>query len=601
MRTKAYAPEWLPATGQLIELVNPWANRDDISVHLTTSKAESFGTAACFDHSIAEVTVNTDLAFGEEVRPEVIGDLRERSVQFEWPVAIGATLHEAMHARHTLWNREVYTTPGLATPLEREVFKCLEEIRIEARGVVNYPANRSFLRSSALEFVLRDMDPAKSLEAGHLSVATLLILALGRVSAGVLEADDIEPITTAIDDAFPGLPAALLPILDRAAANRADTDWRPQMELAREYLRTYNETAGVDLEREAASPEIPEELLALLLALFGAIGEDGEFEGGLLNMSAEDTGDSARDEGFQQEQTELAEAEEAARKEAAKEAAKDEKAAEDVFGTGRGTGPSGHRTGSRLVEARPPRGEERAAAVSLARDFERAQYRDRIAVKRASALPPGRLKMRSAMQGDVQRSRGQMVTATPWESTHRYHVEDPKLTLGAMVDISGSMGSAMEPMASAAWILSESVRRIQGTAAITYYWNDVFPVLRPGQHLEEVSVYSASDGTERFDKSFRALNGTIRLLGGTGARLLVVVSDLYHTSQEREAAKHWFGQCKRDGVGVLVVAPSASMAVNAREVVGSNGEVVSTERGDVTAMSRAIGAAAVRQLSMASR
>jgi hypothetical protein len=120
-----------------------------------------------------------------------------------------------------------------------------------------------------------------------------------------------------------------------------------------------------------------------------------------------------------------------------------------------------------------------------------------------------------------------------------------------MVDISGSMGSAMNPMATTAWVMSEAVRRVQGKCAMVYYGNDVFATLKSGQHLEEVNVYTAEDGTEKFDKAFRALDGSLDLLNGSGARLLVVVSDGQYTHEEREFAKKWITRCNQAGVAIL--------------------------------------------------
>jgi hypothetical protein len=127
-----------------------------------------------------------------------------------------------------------------------------------------------------------------------------------------------------------------------------------------------------------------------------------------------------------------------------------------------------------------------------------------------------------------------------------------------MVDISGSMSSAMEPMAVTAWVMSEAVRRVQGRAAMVYYGTGVFPTLKPGQHLSEVTVYSAPDGTERFEKAFKALDGSLNLLNGVGARLLVIVSDLCYTHEETKNARRWLDECERLGVGVMVVSPLAS-------------------------------------------
>jgi len=120
-----------------------------------------------------------------------------------------------------------------------------------------------------------------------------------------------------------------------------------------------------------------------------------------------------------------------------------------------------------------------------------------------------------------------------------------------MVDISGSMHSAMEPMASTAWIMGEAVRRVQGKCAMVYYGDSVFPTLRAGEKPNEVKVYTAPDSTERFDKAFKAIDGSLNLLYGRGARLLVIVSDGLYTREETENAQTIVKECERNGVGVL--------------------------------------------------
>jgi Mg-chelatase subunit ChlD len=144
-----------------------------------------------------------------------------------------------------------------------------------------------------------------------------------------------------------------------------------------------------------------------------------------------------------------------------------------------------------------------------------------------------------------------MMHAEPWKRTVRKHTDDPTLKIGVMVDISGSMASAMNPMAVTAWAMSEAGRRVQAQTAMVYYGEDVFPTLKPGQHLDKVNVYTAPDGTEKFDKAFKALDGGLNLLAGSGARLLVVVSDGCYTDAERDHAKKWVRECDKAGVAVL--------------------------------------------------
>lgn len=198
-----------------------------------------------------------------------------------------------------------------------------------------------------------------------------------------------------------------------------------------------------------------------------------------------------------------------------------------------------------------PTSEERVSAVKIAKALERAKYRDRVRIESGSVLPPGRVRSRVVVQGEAMRARGVTTPVEAFRRVQRKHTDDPNLTVGVMVDISGSMGSAMEAMASSAWILSEASRRVQGKTAMVYYGSGVFPTLKPGQHLDKVNVYTASDSTEKFDKAFQALNGSLNLLDGSGARLLVVVSDGHYTSDEHTKAQEWIRRCASSGVAVL--------------------------------------------------
>jgi hypothetical protein len=141
-----------------------------------------------------------------------------------------------------------------------------------------------------------------------------------------------------------------------------------------------------------------------------------------------------------------------------------------------------------------------------------------------------------------------------------------------MVDISGSMESAMEPMATTAYVLSAAAQRAQAKTAMVYYGNTVFPTLRPGERMTEVKVYNAPDGTEKFDEAFRALDGSLNLLYGSGARLLVIVSDGCYTSTETENAKRWSRRCAQEGVAVVWIP--FDHGGTARHLSGGSGTVI---------------------------
>ena len=235
---------------------------------------------------------------------------------------------------------------------------------------------------------------------------------------------------------------------------------------------------------------------------------------------------------------------------AAKEAKQHKDVASEVFGAGTGPSPESS-TNSKLVEVRKPTGEERASAVRVARLLEKAKYRERSQVEITSELPVGRLRSRAMVQKAAYKANGVNAKVEPWRATKRKQTDNPDLNVGIMVDISGSMGGAMQPMATTAWVMSEAVRRVHGKASMVYYGNDVFATLKPGQHLTDVNVYTARDNTEKFGKAFKAIDGSMNLLHGSGARLLVIVSDGYYSQEERDQVKHWLASCKRNGVAVL--------------------------------------------------
>ena len=528
-RAEATSTDWLELGRQIGWQANRWAGRSDLIAYVGPGAG---GPApACYNPALAEVEVNVDVAFGMGVDPSEIGDMTTRAAHLDWPKAAGALYHEAMHARYSAWNlREAKDTltPAVFTALE-----LLEESRIEAFGVKLDPRNATLLRSCALEIVLADIeDSLKDLSAVD-AAAQLAALTLARVDAGVLTDADVEVVNDAIVDVLgQELLDALRGIWQRVHLHDMHHAYLPLVPLAQEW---------VDLlraEREKRGEMNPADLAELLKKLFGALAD-----------SAGDTEIAVRgeldDEQMQAEWTSAV----SARDSDARERREHKQTSEKVFS--KGTGPGAGGTRSELVQTRIPRPDERTAAVTVARLLEKAKYRERSETDVTSIVPPGRLRSRAIIQGAALRSRGITDTSEPWRRTIRKHTEDPTLTVGVMVDISGSMSAAMEPMATTAWVMSEAVRRVQGRAAMVYYGTSVFPTLRPGEHLPQVNVYSAPDGTEKFDQAFKALDGSLNLLQGTGARLLVIVSDGCYTREEQEAAAKWVRRCKQAGVAVL--------------------------------------------------
>lgn len=542
-RAEATPSEWLSVGSQVGQLANIWSTRGDLIGYVGPGAG---GMApACYTPATAEVEVNVDVAFGKGVNPSDIGDLRDRKNQFEWPKATGAIFHEALHARFSNWDIEQAYKD--LSPAEFKALLHLEEGRIESNGVAILPENAGFLRACALEIVLADIAENPIGESDTRAAAMLAALTMARVDAGVLEPEDITGLTEVIESKLGAERLAQLRGCWLASQEYTrHNDITGLYDVAREWVRIVEEAAEENGDQPGEEPGEGG-------AGGGAGGDISEFVKGALE-ALQEAADSAvvgsYDQLVDQQEIEEWQAEAKSRASESQQEKEHKDIANEVFG--QGTGPMADaKTNSRLLESRVPSSEERSAAVLVAKMLEKAKYRDRDVTEVHSILPPGRLRTRAMVQGAALKSKGIMTQVEPWRRTARKHVDDPTLTIGVLVDISGSMGEAMEAMATTAWVMSEAVRRVQGRAAMVYFGEGVFPTLKPGQHLDKVNVYTASDGTEKFTRAWKALDGSLHLLRGTGARMLVVVSDGCYTGVENASARRTLVECERNGVAVL--------------------------------------------------
>jgi hypothetical protein len=574
-------------TGQL---ANEWSGRSDIVAYVDSTASVDSGVAALFDPARAEVEVNTKIAFGPLATPDMVGDIRKRRTQFSYPIATGAIFHEAMHARFTKWDlQKALDTLSLN---EYKALHLLEEGRIERLGADMFPHFKNFLRASAIGIAIGDVQ-AENFEGSTIRfLAQSMGLILARVDAGVLDETDASTYREALIEA-----------LSEDVIQEFREVW-----LEFQLLASHETEQAYELARKW-------EALILKHKQEGDEEQDGDGEGeggkgsrydeivqGIIDAMKEDEGNTAiatSDELDDQQTTEEYKEQADARSASAKSEAKDKANSDKTFST---TGPGvGGKTSSRLREKRAPNSAERTAAVKLGGLLDKAKYRDRVEIRGTAVTPPGRLRTRALIQNRAMKENGVHATVEPWRRTIRKHTDDPTLKVGVMVDISGSMSGAMEPMASTAWVLSEAVRRIQGRAAMVYYGESVFATLKPGQHLSEVTVYTAPDGTEKFDSAASALNGAMNLTGGSGARLMVVVSDGIYTDRETPKAKEWVKRMTDNGVGVVWLTESANYGyygTGAKHIcAGTSAELVEVDAMDVTKATDLIGQAAIRALS----
>lgn len=562
---KATPAEWLKVGSQIGTLVNKWAERNDLVVYVGGEM--SAPVSALFDPATAEIEVNAKDAFGI-ADPEIVGDLNDRSMMYEFPKATGAILHEACHARFTQWS--LVKSNADLKPRENEALHLLEEGRIEGLGILTFPENAEFLRASAMEIVIGDLTDEKLAGmSGTRAFAQIAGLVGGRIDAGVLDYADVKPV---LDLAIGGLGQDLYDQLRmlwrKAQAHTKHSNADDLYPLAIEWERLVSEKAkenGEESENgegsggEGCMP-IPSEILEAIQEALEKSAEESSWTA-TINLGDQE-GEEQREQEVKERQNE------------GKRREQNKSAESKVFTKASGEIAFGN-SGSKLVETRKPTSPERVASVKVGQMLDKAKYRERDVAIVRSVLPQGRLKSRAMVQGEALKSKGILTPVEAWQHKTRKHTDEPTLAIGVMVDVSGSMGGAMNPMATTAWVLAEAGRRIQAKTAMVYYGEGVFPTLRVGQRLHEVNVYSAPDGTEKFNEGFMALEAHLNLLDSRGAKLLVIVSDGHYTPSQVSSAKKWIAECDKNGVAVLWLTFDHTTKNLEQYLKGTSGEAVS--------------------------
>lgn len=585
-RTGVTPREWVGVCSDFTVLVNKWSKRNDLAVYGGSDAADGQSVAAFYFDS-CEIEVNMEKVFG--VEGWSVGSMLKEENQVSHPSAMGAAYHEAKHAQHTRWKlKEMEQQLDRA---EMNALVMMEEPRIEKRGVEDTPEYAPFLRSSALSFVMEDMSEAKLAEISDVwQMALLSLLLLGRRDAGVLKESDVADIR-----------ARAISVLGEQNLIEFRSIWlefidlqpyqtEEAMKLARKWvalLRKLDPSGEGDQEKmgtgsqagtgTGAGGQISDELMKELEKILGKI-------------EASSTTDAAQAFDGKKFKEEANQKNNEARKRDKKKAISNK-----VFTPG-----NDHRgnSSSEIEQRRNPTPSERADAARLAKILEKARYRDRSVTEIRSELPQGKLNMRAAIQNKAYQKQGSNMRLPSWDRKVRKRIDDPTLRLGVIVDISGSMGSAMEAMATTAWVLGEAGHRIQAKTAMAYFGSGVFPTLRQGQRLDKVTVYSAKDGGQDIGKAWSAIDGLLNLTGGDGVPMLVIVSDGQYTNEEQNDTLNLLKECKSNGVGVLWLVPPNCRGIADQYVETAGwGQVVNDFDPDQVASS--IGQSAARSLGAA--
>jgi len=579
-------PDLYPVAAQVGPLVNNRASRTDITA--VVGEDAGHGAPACFVPALAEVHLNSAII---DLGPIDKVDLKDDLWRLSHPEVIGALCHEASHAEHSIFEVEELMNDYGATRKMIDVITTLEEPRIEGLAVRKHRSDKVFLRGCAMEIVARDFTIPDT-KYGAASAAGLL---LARVDAGILAPDEVkgfrDDIAAVLGDETLD---ALEPLWQRFLRLR-DDDYAGMVKVATAWLE------ALDEDPEDASDMVGGSMI--IMALPGdpgeGKGEPSEGEGapgfgegimaGVRAAAVGMDGEVVEKRADERETRATAEREaDAARK------AEGEKPHAEAFAPpgAHGYSPDGF---THLVSRREPTADERRAARTLAKTLERIDFRDKAVAKVASMVPPGRLRGRVAVQDAANRSMSRDSDVAMWASKRRVRVDSTPLTIGFAVDISGSMGAAMQPLASTQWVVSTAGAHIDAKVASVHFGSKVHGVTPAGVRETDVRLFLPRDGSECWKKAALALDRELDLLDGRGARLLFVASDgQFVVDTHKQYAQTFMPLAKRKGVAVIFLRFTDSMT-------SYGAPVVDCRRKTAVQVADLVGKAAIKEMTRLDR
>ncbi|MFI5749039.1 hypothetical protein ACIBBE_24605 [Streptomyces sp. NPDC051644] len=581
-------PAWLGLSARTGDWLSTVSERDDVIAVVHPGAPES--KYAEFYPALAEGRFAPDQLLEGQPNPAQI-DPNTWADRCAHPAFAGAICHEAAHAKHTKF---AFTRQHRASAVRWAT--TLEEPRIEHRLIQDRPGDRAWLRAST-----RHVLPT-GVSGGHddKSVPGAVhqaVLILGRAAGGVLDDDEVQPVT---DEVTGILGAAVMAELDGIFGELFelnDDDQDGLLDLGARVARLAQDDADDDPQNggedgndqgqgsgqrgqaqgqggqgtgspsggtgqggsgDAEDGQSDDDPIVVMMpcgaVTWGDPAQTGNGNGGTADSDGND-GDQT-----QQGTPSLAERvlDQIARAAVAAAHAKiavslpirpdysgrqaAQQAAQNVF-TGGGVGFRQ----MKVRQVKPDESQQRQARALL-NALAKAQYRDVNRTTRAVNAPPGRMVMREVVRREAQIRARTEVSALPWQRTSRRQEENPPLTVGISLDVSGSMSPWIGPVASTGWALAHAVAspRLAGTVA-SVAWNGFNPsevgtaLIKPGKRPAIVPMPIMGDGgSDGCGQSLYALDGALNLTGKTGARVAVVITDgfLPNKPEVQRAADH---------------------------------------------------------------
>lgn len=474
-----------------------WATRRDLIVKCVNDPTLPTGQ---FHFDTAHIVINL-AAFTDGADDVLITD---------HPALLGVLLHEVGHAEHT--------PKRVVPPTLRAWVNLLEEPRIEGRMRDAHPRARDWLRQSG-------MTALKVREATSVAdAAETIILAYGRVCAGVLADDDVAEVLSAPMTLVEPSILAVLQSSIESAVTLDDSD-----------------ATGILVAA------------ARIAAVIDAAGGDATQSAAIIdhNLTASSTNeqqppDISADPAVTATAL-LADPPPAGATDLAAVHARRVTTLSPVSAT-----------------TRPPHPHETAALTSVGSWLQGAVTPRELPTRHSSSRPPGKLDIRQVMWGQAQTDMGQVVTAAPWTRPRRAFTATQSIEIGIIVDRSYSARTYLDEAAGAAWVLTQSLAASHAGRARTWVFSDCAEVLADGLR-DQVTVPKTGSGSSALPSAL--VNYLDWSVATTATRVLAVISD---GTLQSEPLRGMISSIEQSGVRVLWCAPTVAAQQNsARHITAS--------------------------------
>ncbi|MCX5535751.1 hypothetical protein OG785_34995 [Streptomyces sp. NBC_00006] len=532
-RRGAQAGHWLRISAALTERLPELADRDDVIV--TCEPGTRSGAPAAFMPTLAALEIDAALF---APHPAHTIDPLEPGDEENYPAAWGAFVHEAAHAAHSHWT----TPPHLRGTALDAASALLEESRAEAAHLTRRPHDRRWLRAAVHALILDEFTTQAPAAGDVWQAAHAAGLLLARRDAGILDETETDPVAHLLTARLGHDLLATLADIWQAAHTTADDDEQAMLAHGRAWCQALtadpNRPAPTPPTQAAPDTELAEAISQSVDAVHAT--EHAATRAREQASAAQSARTRARTSQAQHARTSAA-------------------LAKKIFAPGARPfdphDPDGP-AWSPLRGTRTPTPGEKAAAGRLARGLRAASYRERTQTTVASQAPPGRLNMRQALARDAQRAAGATPTATPFTRTVHHHTPTPPLRVGIAVDVSGSMGEAEGPIASAAWIVARATALSDpdSRAATIAYDCCLTAITAPGRTPAQVPRFHANGFGHNLAEALDALDAALGLSRPGAGRLVVIASDGAYAEDEHTAATARIQALRASGCAALWLA-----------------------------------------------